>query len=72
MRIYLVQAGGSLDGSDGYSNGLLKGEHRHLLVSFADFMGRQSTIHRKVDPNRRSLATRPEPMARAPVMGKKP
>lgn len=72
MRIYLVQSGGSLDGSDGYSQGLLKGEHHSLLVSFLDYMGKHESIHRKADPNRRSLAKRVEPRSRIPFMGKKP
>ena len=58
--IYLVQSGGSLDGADGYSYGLLNGEHHRLLVSFVDFMnsGRQ-TIHKKPTAiNRRPLTRR--------------
>lgn len=59
MRIYLVQSGDSLDGSDGYSYGLLRGDHHRLLVSFADFMkkGRQ-TIHKPGQMNRRKLTKR--------------
>lgn len=38
MRIYLVQSGGDLDGNDGYSYGLLRGDQTRLLVSFVDYM----------------------------------
>lgn len=59
MRIYLVQSGGSLNGSDGYSYGLLRGDQKRLLVSFVDFMrtGKQK-INPKTHPNRRKLITR--------------
>jgi len=60
MIIYLVQSGDSLDGSDGYSYGLLHGGQTRLLVRFVDFMKTQRpTIHR--DPkslNRRKLTKR--------------
>lgn len=59
MRIYLVQSGGSLNGSDGYSHGLLHGDQRRLLVSFVDYMrsGQQKLI-KESQPNRRKLITR--------------
>lgn len=59
MRIYLVQSGGSLNGSDGYSYGLLHGGQHRLLVSFVDYMrtGKQ-TIIQEAQPNRRKLITR--------------
>ncbi len=47
-RIFLVQSAGSLDGADGYSYGLLHGGHKHLLISFVDFMNaKQATIHKR-------------------------
>jgi hypothetical protein len=61
MRIYLVQSGGSLDGADGYSYGLLQAEHKRLLVSFVDYMRTSSqTIHKKEGAaiNRRPLTKR--------------
>jgi hypothetical protein len=61
MRIYLVQSGGSLNGSDGYSYGLLHGNQERLLVSFVDYM---KTGKPKINPgasaNRRKLITRAE------------
>jgi hypothetical protein len=38
VRIYLVQSGGDLDGNDGYSYGLLRGDQTRLLVSFVDYL----------------------------------
>ena len=59
MRIYLVQSGGSLNGSDGYSYGLLHGEQTRLLVSFVDYMkGGKATIHQSASTNRRKLIVR--------------
>lgn len=59
MIIYLVQAGKSLNGSDGYSYGLLRGEQRQLLVSFVDFMATsKQTIHSGTNVNRRKLINR--------------
>lgn len=59
MRIYLVQSGGSLNGSDGYSYGLLRGDQTRLLVSFVDYM---KTSKQEINPgsaaNRRKLITR--------------
>jgi hypothetical protein len=59
MHIYLVQSGQCLNGSDGYSYGLLHGEQSKLLVSFVDFMqtGNHS-INPAVHPNRRKLTMR--------------
>ena len=59
MKIYCVQSGGSLNGSDGYSYGLLHGGQTRLLVSFVDYMrtGKQ-TIHPEVNVNRRKLIDR--------------
>lgn len=59
MKIYLVQSGGSLNGSDGYSYGLLHGGQSRLLVSFVDYMrtGKQS-IHNTGTVNRRKLIDR--------------
>jgi len=61
MRIYLVQSGGSLNGSDGYSYGLLRGDQTRLLVSFVDFMktGKQK-INPGAESNRRKLIVRAE------------
>ena len=59
MRIFLVQSGGSLSGSDGYSQGLLRGEHPYVLVSFVDYLrSGQPTIHKPGHPNRRKLSRR--------------
>lgn len=61
MNIYLVQSGGSLDGGDGYSYGLVNGGQTRLLVSFVDYMRTgQQTIHRNQgsDLNRRPLSKR--------------
>jgi hypothetical protein len=61
MNIYLVQSGGSLDGGDGYSYGLVKGGHPRLLVSFVDYMRTgQKTIHKNQGStlNRRPLSKR--------------
>lgn len=61
MKIYLVQSGGSLDGGDGYSYGLLHGGHPKLLVSFVDFMdSKAQTIFPKPPTamDRRPLARR--------------
>ena len=61
MRIYLVQSGGSLNGSDGYSYGLLRGDQTRLLVSFVDYM---KTGKQQINPgaklNRRKIITRAE------------
>lgn len=55
-RIYLVQSGQDLDGADGYSLGLLKGEQPWVLVSFVDFMeSRQNLI---IDPSNIALRRR--------------
>lgn len=62
MRIYLVQSAGSLNGSDGYSYGLVHGEQKLLLVSFVDYMSSGKTaIHRGTGAaiNRRHLVSRP-------------
>ena len=67
MRIYLVQAGQSLTGSDGYSYRLLHGDQTRLLVSFVDFMrSGQQKIHGNNKLNRRKIIKRsprrkPEP-----------
>lgn len=59
MRIYLVQAGGCLDGSGGYSYGLLRGGQKHLLVSFAKYMGDPNAkLVNRPDMYRRKLANR--------------
>lgn len=59
MRIYLVQSGGSLSGSDGYSYGLLHGEQTRLLVSFVDYMkGGKQRIMPEAATSRRKLITR--------------
>ena len=59
MRIYLVQSGGSLNGSDGYSYGLLHGEQTRLLVSFVDYMkGGKQRIMPESGNSRRKLITR--------------
>lgn len=64
MKIYLVQSGGSLNGSDGYSYGLLHGGQSRLLVSFVDYMrtGKQS-IHTTGTVNRRKLIDRSDKKA---------
>lgn len=61
MIIFLVQSGGSLDGADGYSYGLLHGGHNRLLCSFVDFMdAKRSTIFPKPPAamDRRTLSRR--------------
>jgi hypothetical protein len=59
MKIYLVQSGGSLNGSDGYSYGLLHGGQTQLLVSFVDYMrNSKPSIHAETQVNRRKLITR--------------
>ena len=61
MRIYLVQSAGSLNGSDGYSYGLVHGEQKLLLVSFVDYMrGSKGSIHTTTGAsiNRRHLVKR--------------
>lgn len=64
MKIYLVQSGGNLNGSDGYSYGLLHGGQSRLLVSFVDYMrtGKQS-IHPTGTVNRRKLIDRSDKKA---------
>jgi hypothetical protein len=68
MRIYLVQSGGSLNGSDGYSYGLLRGNQTRLLVSFVDFMkaGKQR-INPDAKSNRRKLIVRAEDRKKVPT-----
>lgn len=59
MLIYLVQSGDDLNGSNGYSYGLVHGGHHRLLVSFVDFMKKgKQTIHSDSQPNRRKLISR--------------
>ena len=64
MKIYLVQSGWNLNGSDGYSYGLLHGGQSRLLVSFVDYMrtGKQS-IHTTGTVNRRKLIDRSDKKA---------
>ena len=50
MRIFLVQSATDLDGSNGYSRGLLEGEHPLLLVAFTDYIGKHSTIFKDRAP----------------------
>lgn len=59
MRIYLVQDSSCLGGSGGYSYGLLRGGHKHLLVSFAKYMENPNAkLANRPDMYRRKLANR--------------
>lgn len=61
MKIYLVQSAGSLNGSDGYSYGLVHGDQKLLLVSFVDYMrGGKGSIHSATGAgiNRRHIVKR--------------
>lgn len=46
MNIYLVQTATDLEGINGYGYGLLQAGHPQLLVTFAEYAGRQTTIFR--------------------------
>ena len=58
MLIYLVQSATDLDGSDGYSYGLLRGDHHRVLVSFETFQRVGQTSLLRFRPDRRLLVTR--------------
>ena len=45
-RVYLVQSESELEGEAGYCYGLLQAGHDRLLVSFAGYQGKQTTIFR--------------------------
>jgi hypothetical protein len=46
--IYLVQSSTELEGTAGYSYGLLSGEHQRLLITFAEYNGKdKQTIFRE-------------------------
>lgn len=65
--IYLVQSSSELEGSAGYSSGLLEGGHNRLLVTFAEYQGKAQTIFRK----RSGPVSRRKPIA-APKANPKP
>lgn len=46
MKIYLVQSGSELEGEAGYSWGLLQANYKDLLVTFAEFQGKRTSIFR--------------------------
>jgi len=56
--IYLVQSSSELEGTAGYSHGLLQGGHTRLLVTFAEYNGKnRSTIfQQRKSPARRALS----------------
>lgn len=56
MRIYLVQSESELEGEAGYCYGLLQAGHDRLLVSFAGYQGKQTTIFRQTATKSNGLA----------------
>lgn len=46
MRIFLVQSAQELEGEAGYCYGLLQAGHPRILVTFAEYQGKQTTIFR--------------------------
>lgn len=46
MLIYLVQSAQELEGEAGYCYGLLQAGHPRILVTFAEYQSKQSTIFR--------------------------
>ena len=59
--IYLVQSSSELQGKAGYSYGLLEGEHKRLLITFAEYSDKNRPTIFKNGDNSPKLATPPEP-----------